>query len=75
MNDSYRVSNAFILFYNFFSDSFVFRKMGGDFWKGCSYLGTELSVGLDPLIFKLFVSFIFQIFFSNGSFFCGGWKK
>ena len=63
-------------FFNFFSDSFFFRKMGGEFWAGCSYFGTELSVGLDPLLFELFVSFIFQMFFfSNGSFFCGGWKK
>ena len=55
-----------------FSDSFVFRKMGGDFWEGCSYFGTELSVGLDPLLFNLFVSFIFQMFFfSNGSSFVG----
>ena len=37
--------------------------MGGDFWKGCSYFGTELSVGLDPLLFNLFVSSIFQMFF------------
>ena len=47
------------LFYYFFSDFFFFRKMGGDFWEGCSYFGTELSVGLDPLLFKLFASFIF----------------
>ena len=37
--------------------------MGGDFWEGCSYFGSELSVGLDTQFLKLFVSSIFQMFF------------
>ena len=24
--------------------------MGGEFWESCFYFGTELSVGLDPLL-------------------------
>ena len=37
--------------------------MGGDFWEGCSYFGTELLVGRYPLLFKLFVSLFFRCFF------------
>ena len=36
--------------------------MGGAFWKGCSYFGTDLSVGLDPLLLHFF-SFYFLDFF------------
>ena len=28
--------------------------MRGEFWESYSYFGTELSVGLDPLLFKHF---------------------
>ena len=28
--------------------------MGSEFWESCSYLATELSVGLDPLLFHNF---------------------
>ena len=37
--------------------------MVGDFWEGCSYFGTELSVELDPVLFNLFISSIFEMFF------------
>ena len=36
--------------------------MGGELWEGCSYFGTELSIGLDPLIFHYFF-LLFFIFF------------
>ena len=37
--------------------------MWGDFLEGCSYFGNEFSVVLDPLLFKLIGSSIFQMFF------------
>ena len=36
--------------------------MGGEFWEGFSYFGTELSVGLDFLLFHYFFHFFLQIF-------------
>ena len=68
MNDIYQVSNPFY-FITFFSDSFLFRKMGGEFLEGFSYFGTELSVGLDHLLFIIFFLLFFRFFLNIGSFF------
>ena len=48
-----------------FSRSLFLEKMGGELWERCSYFGTMLSVGLDPLlyvIFSLFFNFFFFFF-------------
>ena len=39
--------------------------MGGELWEGCSYFGTELSVGLDPLLSHYFFLLFFRFFFEK----------
>ena len=61
MNDIYRVSNLFF-FIKIVSDSFFLRKMGGEFWEGCSYFGTELSVVLFIIVSSsIFLKFYWAI--------------